>query len=72
VAHLQPPKVLRSGFKWSVGSTALEDSIRQAYLTLIRDAKRFIYIEVLRRSTARQALALSQRRLFRTSSSSAT
>ncbi|KAK2179081.1 hypothetical protein NP493_515g01012 [Ridgeia piscesae] len=38
-------QILRSASKWSAGISHVEDSIQQAYLQLIRNAKHFIYIE---------------------------
>lgn len=38
-------QLVRSGAGWSLGSPLVENSIQQAYLKLIRDAKHFIYIE---------------------------
>ena len=39
-------QLLRSASKWSVGIHRTEDSIHQAYINLITQAKHYIYIEV--------------------------
>lgn len=38
-------QILRSASSWSVGITDTEDSIHQAYIDIIKNAKHFIYIE---------------------------
>jgi len=38
-------QLVRSGSGWSLGSPMVDNSIQQAYLKLIKDAKHFIYIE---------------------------
>lgn len=38
-------QLVRSGAGWSLGSPLIENSIQQAYLKLIKDAKHFVYIE---------------------------
>jgi len=37
--------ILRSSSTWSGGLSSVESSIHEAYLDLIRNSKRFIYIE---------------------------
>ncbi|KAI0220872.1 Phospholipase D1 [Lamellibrachia satsuma] len=44
-AHCCHCQILRSASQWSAGISHVEDSIQQAYLQLICDAKHFIYIE---------------------------
>ena len=39
------PQVLRSGSTWSIGTRTTEDSIHQAYISTIQNAKHYIYIE---------------------------
>jgi len=43
--HVVTVQLLRSASNWSYGTSATEDSIRQAYLHLITSAKNFVYIE---------------------------
>jgi hypothetical protein len=41
-----PLQVLRSVSQWSAGTSQIEESIHNAYCTLIHRAEHFIYIEV--------------------------
>lgn len=45
-ANIADVQVLRSASEWSVGISAVECSIHNAYIKLIREAEHYIYIEV--------------------------